>query len=1105
MEAPQGGSTKRLDALRDIENKVQEKWLEGKSFEVEAEPKKSTDEEEKFFVTFPFPYMNGRLHLGHAFSLTKAEFSARYQRLLGKNVLWPFAFHCTGMPIAACADKLKHELEDAAAGVDLSIRAENEAEADAEASVKDPKGFASKKSKAVAKTGNAKTQFDILKSLGIADEEIPKFADAAHWLEYFPPLGKSDLMDFGLSVDWRRSFITTDANPYFDKFVQWQFRLLLARDKVKFGLRPSIFSTSTKQPCADHDRASGEGANPQEYTLIKIKVNSPRAEWTEKYPALKNKNIYLVAATLRPETMYGQTNCFVLPTGEYGFYPALSKVVTPEEMTESGEFVAHKKMSKEQVESDLSDVFVCSERSALNMCHQGILPIHVDAAEPHLIGTVVGQDLIGLSLKAPYSVYDEVFALPLPSIKMDKGTGVVTSVPSDSADDYTMLRDLRQKEVIRKAYNVELAWCEKDPVEIIDVPGCGRLSAVDACEKRKVQSWKDEAKLKEIKAELYLKSFYEGVMVTGKYEGQLVKDAKGLVKADMIAEGLAVNYLEPEKKVVARSGDECIVALCNQWYSDFGNAEWTEKVLAHVSDPAKFNAYGQKAAYERTVQWLQGWACSRNYGLGTLLPWERENGNHVLIESLSDSTIYFAYYTLAHFYQGDIYGQKPGLLGVSAEELNDDFFNYVYCQTEELPKDCKIPADTLKQLRAAFEYWYPMNLRCSGKDLIQNHLTMSLFTHAAIWPERPDLWPRGFYTNGHLQLDSEKMSKSTGNFLTLEEAIRFYSADATRVALADAGDSVDDANFERQTAVSALMRLYVLLQFVEEIVEKKEKLREGDKTELDLMFENMMWELVTKAKESYDSMIMRDALKFSFFEMLSLKDTYRNMLPADQEFHKDTIYLWIETLSTVLSPIAPHICDHISTSLLNKTGSATRWPTNVPASDTSLKTKWTLLLDVTDNARKTMEKSQGKKKTGPAPTALAISVAEHYPKERQVVLQYLKDNVTFDSSNKPQDPKWLEGLKNHPSLAEVATNKKQMSELLGFASFRVKAAEAETPQVALMLSLPFDECEFLRGHTEFIARNLGLEIVSVNPAMQDDGAALPAKPSFKFSAEASKQ
>ena len=51
--------------------------------------------------------MNGRLHLGHGFSLSKAEFQSRYQRLLGKNVLFPFGFHCTGMPIAAAASAIE--------------------------------------------------------------------------------------------------------------------------------------------------------------------------------------------------------------------------------------------------------------------------------------------------------------------------------------------------------------------------------------------------------------------------------------------------------------------------------------------------------------------------------------------------------------------------------------------------------------------------------------------------------------------------------------------------------------------------------------------------------------------------------------------------------------------------------------------------------------------------------------------------------------------------------------------------------------------------------------------------------------------------------------
>lgn len=63
-------------------------------------------------ATFPYPYMNGRLHLGHTFTLTKCEFSIGYQRLLGKKCLFPFGLHCTGMPIKAGADKLKREMED---------------------------------------------------------------------------------------------------------------------------------------------------------------------------------------------------------------------------------------------------------------------------------------------------------------------------------------------------------------------------------------------------------------------------------------------------------------------------------------------------------------------------------------------------------------------------------------------------------------------------------------------------------------------------------------------------------------------------------------------------------------------------------------------------------------------------------------------------------------------------------------------------------------------------------------------------------------------------------------------------------------------------------
>ena len=95
--APPKGTAKR-DALRANEIAVQKQWEEEKAFEVEPSDDK---EKETFMVTFPYPYSNGHLHIGHAFSLTKAIFRAQYERHQGKQVLFPFAFHCTGMPIQA--------------------------------------------------------------------------------------------------------------------------------------------------------------------------------------------------------------------------------------------------------------------------------------------------------------------------------------------------------------------------------------------------------------------------------------------------------------------------------------------------------------------------------------------------------------------------------------------------------------------------------------------------------------------------------------------------------------------------------------------------------------------------------------------------------------------------------------------------------------------------------------------------------------------------------------------------------------------------------------------------------------------------------------------
>jgi len=115
---------------------------------------------------------------------------------------------------------------------------------------------------------------------------------------------QADNRSLGTRIDWRRSFMTTPANPYYDSFVRWQMNKLHALGKIKFGERYTIYSPKDGQPCMDHDRADGEGIGPQEYTGIKMEVVewSPAAQKTLE-GKLGCRKVFLVAATLRPETM----------------------------------------------------------------------------------------------------------------------------------------------------------------------------------------------------------------------------------------------------------------------------------------------------------------------------------------------------------------------------------------------------------------------------------------------------------------------------------------------------------------------------------------------------------------------------------------------------------------------------------------------------------------------------------------------------------------------------------------------------------------------------------------------------------------------------------
>ncbi|TEB18754.1 hypothetical protein C9890_0328 [Perkinsus sp. BL_2016] len=922
--------------------------------------------------------MNGRLHLGHSFSLSKADFAAGYQRLKGRRVLFPFGYHCTGMPIKASADKLKKEME--IFGCPPKFPTDESTSINV------------KHSKVAVKTGGAKYQWNILQSIGIPDEEIPKFADTAYWLEYFPPKCHQDLNRFGLHVDWRRSFITTDANPFYDSFIRWQFNKLRVQNRIRFGKRYTIYSPKDGQPCMDHDRQSGEGVEPKEYVCIKMHLDSPSLKFLTKFPELTDKQVFLVAGTLRPETMYGQTNCWVGPEIEYGAYEG---------------------------KDDDGIYYICTQRSAINMSYQGILKEENVVVKPIVL--IKGTDLIGEMVKAPLSQYNRVPLLPMMSIVPGKGTGIVTSVPSNSPDDFAAWRDLKEKEALREKFSIPAELVLPfAPTSIISSPNLGDFAAEKACADLGIKSQNDRVALEKAKELCYKEDFYTGIMKVGEHAGKPVAEAKPLIREFLLSLKQAFIYYEPENLVMSRSGDECVVALCDQWFIAYGEPSWRAQVQKCLENGLEVFSQEARNQFEATLDWMQQWACSRSFGLGSRLPWDPQ----FLIESLSDSTIYPAYYTVAHIlHEGNLDGSlSPN--GIKPEQVTDTVWDFVFGHTdnlEEVSTVSGINKSILERMRREFEFFYPVDLRTSGKDLIPNHLTFYLYNHVAIFPER--FWPRGIRANGHLLLNSQKMSKSTGNFMTLFEACNEFSADATRIALADAGDGLEDANFLKETANAAILRLTLLLEFAKEVFGSNpteslgSNLRSsGELIWADRVFNAEIDRAISICEDAYEKTNFREAIKTAFFELSNARDRYRDVtcLHGSTGMHLDSLKRFVRVQVLLLSPVASHLSDHVWREIIGEEESIMRakWPEmNEKTVNEALLASSAYLHSVAHDLRATLTAETAKKTTVESPNAAELYVAVGYPKWQEEAIKIMSSKFDREAGNFGADDQLVAAMK----------------------------------------------------------------------------------------------
>jgi leucyl-tRNA synthetase len=427
-------------------------------------------------------------------------------------------------------------------------------------------------------------------------------------------------------------------------------------------------------------------------------------------------------------------------------------------------------------------------------------------------------------------------------------------------------------------------------ISLIKVPEYGKYPAVDAVSELKVKDQNDP-KAEEATKLVYRREFHGGVLTetTGKYAGTAVSRIKDVLTHDLIAEGVAEIFYEfSEQPVICRCGATCVIKMVeNQWFLNYSDPSWKEQVYKCLGS-MQIIPPEMRVDFENKTDWLKDKACARRKGLGTRLPWDKE----WMIESLADSTIYMSYYIIAKY-----------LDKIKAEQLKEDFFNYCLLgegKPEHAAARTGVDIGIINGIRTDFLYWYPVDMRSSGKDLIPNHLLFFLFHHVTIFPEIH--WPRAIAINGFVSLEGEKMSKSKGPLLTLKSAVKEYGADVTRLYILSTAEHVQDADWRKSDVEATRKQVERFYKMAYDI------LKTEDNEELKFIDKWMLSRLQYRIKETRDALDKiqtRRAVQNAFYLLMNDMKWYERR--GGSAARKQVLNTWVR----LMAPFTPHICDEI--------------------------------------------------------------------------------------------------------------------------------------------------------------------------------------------------
>jgi leucyl-tRNA synthetase len=275
-----------------------------------------------------------------------------------------------------------------------------------------------------------------------------------------------------------------------------------------------------------------------------------------------------------------------------------------------------------------------------------------------------------------------------------------------------------------------------------------------------------------------------------------------------------------------------------------------------------------------------------------------------------------AYYILAKFVNNE---------SLKADNLTGEFFEYVFFEkgeAEAVAKNCNVSIKTIYEIRQEFSYFYPVDSRHSGRDLVPNHLTFFVLNHVAIFPENN--WPLQIVVNGSVLMDGKKMSKSMGNIIPLRQAIRDYGADPIRLAIIISAELLQDADFNLESVSGIKNKLISLLdECSKQKPGKLDNLQAEDKWIL-----SKLQSLISGVSSSIEKMRLREGLHGNLFSFEGDLQWYLKRAKAKGRDDYSGVLHEINTKRVcMLSPFAPHIAEEMWEKLGNSgLVSQSSWP-----------------------------------------------------------------------------------------------------------------------------------------------------------------------------------